>query len=188
MRASKRVFSGVVTAFAFACTPMAPEDSNSATGPTGPDLAGAGVTEKVTGGGQFVHPVFGTVTFGFDAIRHADGRVSGRFHQNQHDVEFTYKGDVTCFAVDPDNRRAWIGGVLTQSNDPDPVTEVGDDAWFRVLDLGQGQAPPDRSTFLGFEQPPPGIITSEEYCQLRIWPEGDARTWPVVSGNIVIPE
>jgi hypothetical protein len=34
--------------------------------------------------------------------------------------------------------------------------------WFRVLDTGQSSAEPDRSTFLGFEQPLPGIVTSEE--------------------------
>jgi hypothetical protein len=54
-----------------------------------------------------------------------------------------------------------------------------------VLDLGAG-GEPDRSTFLGFEQPPPGIVTSEEYCELKIWPDDNARTWPVVSGNITI--
>ena len=144
-----------------------------------------GVQEKVTGGGQFVHPDFGTVTFAFVAVRHADGRVSGRFQQHQPFFGFTYAGDVTCFAVDPVNHRAWIGGVLTQSNDPDPITELGDDAWFRFLDTG-GSGDPDRSTFLGFEQPPPGIVTSEEYCQLQIWPDDNARTWPVESGNIVI--
>jgi hypothetical protein len=88
--------------------------------------------------------------------------------------------------VDEVNHRAWFGGVLTQTNDPAPITEIGDDAWFRVLDTGKSSVEPDRSTFLGFEQPPPGIVTSEEYCQLQIWPEGNARTWPVASGNIVI--
>jgi hypothetical protein len=145
-----------------------------------------GVQETVTGGGQFVHPSFGTVTLAFQAVRHRDGTVSGRFLQHQPFFGFSYAGDVTCFAVDEVNHRAWIGGVLTQTNDPDPVTEVGDDAWFRVLDADQSSAEPDRSTFLGFEQPPPGIVTSEEYCQLQIWPEGNARAWPVEQGNIVI--
>jgi hypothetical protein len=162
-------------------------------GPGGPDgamtestaLAGAGVEESVSGGGQFFHPIFGTVTVAFTAIRHADGSVSGRFQQHQFDVGFSYQGDVTCFAIDPVTRRAWIGGVLTKSDDPDPITEVGDDAWFRVLDVGQGQAEPDRSTFLGFEGGG-GIITSEEYCAARIWHEENARTWPLEHGNIVI--
>ena len=146
-------------------------------------LAAGGVQESVTGGGEFEHPDFGTVTLAFHAVRHADGSVSGRFQQHQPAFGFTYKGDVTCFAIDPATRRAWIGGVLTHSNDPDPITEVGDDAWFRVLDLGDNAVEPDRSTFLGFEG---AIVTSEEYCQLRIWPDDNARTWPVNKGNIVL--
>ncbi len=151
---------------------------------SGPQLGAGGVQEQVTGGGQFVHPDFGTVAFSFHAIRHADGSVSGRFQQHQFDLGFTYKGDVTCFAVDRVNNRAWVGGVLTHSNDPDPVTGVGDDAWFRVLDVGDGRAEVDRSTFLGFEGGA-GIITSEEYCAVKLWAEGNARTWPA-SGNIKI--
>ena len=149
-----------------------------------PALLAGGVVEKVTGGGRFEHPVFGTVTFSFTAIRHADGSVSGQFQQNQFDLGFTYKGDVTCFAVDPVNHRAWIAGDLTHSTDPDPITQVGDDAWFRVLDAGQGASAVDRSTFLGFEGSA-GIITSEEYCAVRLWADNNERTWPV-QGNIEI--
>jgi hypothetical protein len=165
--------------------PTAPDLAPDGARPSPPVVAEQGVLENVSGGGQFVHPDFGTVTFAFQAVRHADGRVTGRFQQHQPAFGFTYQGDVTCFAVDPVNHRAWIGGVLTQSNDPDPVTQVGDDAWFRVLDLGASNQGPDRSTFLGFEGGG-GIITSEEYCQVKIWPDGNARTWPVEQGNITI--
>jgi hypothetical protein len=177
---------GLLGALALGCagpTAPAPESVLQERG----DLSSAnGVAELVTGGGQFVHPDFGTVTFALTARRHHDGRVSGRFSQHQPFFGFAYAGDVTCFAVDPVNGRAWIGGVLSHSDDPDEVTQVGDDVWFRVLDTGSGSAGPDRSTFFGFEQPPPGIVTSEEYCQLRIWPDGNARTWPVEHGSIVI--
>lgn len=186
MRNLKSAGAGMLAAMLVACGPLAPDGSRVPSQDQDVDLASEGVVEKVTGGGQFVHPSFGTVTFSFIAIRHGDGRVTGQFQQHQPFFGFTYKGDVTCFAVDPVNHRAWIGGVLTYSNDPDPVTEVGDDAWFRVLDLGQADEGLDRSTFMGFEQPPPGIVTSEEYCQLQIWPADNARTWPVVHGNIVI--
>jgi hypothetical protein len=125
------------------------------------------------------------VTFSFTAVRHADESLSGRFQQNQFDLGFSYKVDVTCFAVDPVNHRAWVGGVLTQSNDPDPITEVGDDAWFRVLDLGSVDAGPDRSTFLGLEGGG-GIITSDEYSAAKIWPDDNARTWPGEHGSIGI--
>jgi len=186
MRATVRMGAGLLSVVALACGgPLDTDESNAGVVSAGPQMAEAGVGHLVTGGGQFEHPVFGTVTFSFAAVRHADGSVSGRFEQDQFDLGFSYKGDVTCFAVDPLNHRAWIGGVLTQSNDPDPVTEVGDDAWFRVLDLGSSNAGPDRSTFLGFEGGG-GIITSEEYCAARLWPDDNARTWPVEQGNIVI--
>lgn len=137
------------------------------------------------GAGRFVHPTLGSVTFAYTALRLGDGRVTGKFFQDQRDLGFIYAGDVTCFAVDPVNHRAWVGGVLTYSNDPDPITEVGDDAWFRVLDTGKGAVDPDRSTFLGFEGGG-GIITSDEYCAARIWPADNARAWPVERGNILI--
>jgi hypothetical protein len=120
------------------------------------------------------------------ANRHADGRVSGTFFQDQHDLGFVYRGEVTCFAIDQVNQRAWIAGVLTRSNDPDPVTEVGDDVWFRVLDVGKGSTELDRSTFFGFDQGVPPFDTSANYCAARPWPDGNARTWPVVSGDIKI--
>ena len=64
--------------------------------------------------------------------------------------------------------------------------EVGDDIWFRVVDYGEGQdAQADRSTFVGFEGNA-GIITSREYCDAQIWPEGDARTGPVTDGDIQV--
>jgi hypothetical protein len=178
---------GILGALALGCAePTAPAPQDEMQGTEDQPAGLWGVRDLVTGAGQFEHPDFGTVTFGFAAIRHRNGKVSGRFFQHQPFFGFTYVGEVTCFAVDEVNHRAWIGGVLTHSNDPDPVTEVGDDVWFRVLDTGRRSAEPDRSTFFGFEQPPPGIVTSEEYCQLRIWPDGNARTWPVVRGKIVI--
>ena len=186
MRTAKRVSTGMLAAMALACGPTAPDGARSGLESNGQDLSKTGIEEKVTGEGQFVHPVFGTVTFSFSAKRDRDGLVSGRLYQNQHDLGFEYGGAVTCFAVDEVNHRAWIGGVLTSSNDPDPVTEVGDDVWFRVLDLGKGSTEPDRSTFFGFDQGIPPFDTSENYCAAQPWPDGNARTWPVVTGNIKI--
>jgi hypothetical protein len=186
MRSIKWMGAGLLGALAVGCAgPTAPDAGQSVTQAAPPSMVELGILEQVSGGGQFVHPDFGTVTLSFEALRHADGRVTGQFQQHQPAFGFTYKGDVTCFAVDPVNHRAWIGGVLTQSNDPDPITEVGDDAWFRVLDLGASNGDPDRSTFLGFEGSA-GIITSEEYCQVKLWADGNARTWPVEQGNITI--
>ena len=64
-------------------------------------------------------------------------------------------------------------------------TQPGRDVWFRVLDSGEGQSEPDRTTFLGFEGDA-DIITSQEYCDLAIWPDDNARTSPVTEGNIQV--
>jgi hypothetical protein len=183
MQKTTLVGPALIALAALACTePAGPTGGRS--GSPSPSTLAVGVQESVTGGGQFFHPDFGTVTLAFTAIRHRDGSVSGRWQQNQFDVGFAYKGDVTCFAVDPVNHRAWIGGIITGSNDPDPLTAVGKDAWFRVLDLGDSPDP-DRSTFLGF-QGSAGIETSEEYCAARLWAPENARTWPLEHGNLVI--
>ncbi len=186
MRHPKWIDAGLMGLLALACgEPTAPVPAAGTSEAAEPSEHRGRIVELVTGGGQFVHPDFGANTFAFVAVRHRDGRVSGKFFQHQPAFGFTYAGDVTCFAVDRVNHRAWIGGVLTHSNDPDPITEVGDDAWFRVLDPGHGNAAPDRSTFLGFEGGG-GIITSEEYCRVKIWPDDNARAWPVERGNILI--
>jgi hypothetical protein len=176
----------MLAAIGWACGPTAPDNASSGLESNGQELRKTGIEEKVTGKGQFVHPDFGTVTFSFSAKLDRNGRVKGELYQNQHDLGFEYRGVVTCLAVDHVNHRAWIGGILTSSNDPDPVTQVGDDVWFRVLDLGKGGAHPDRSTFFGFDQGVPPFDTSENYCAARPWPADNARTWPVVTGNIKI--
>lgn len=140
----------------------------------------------VTGGGQFEHPTLGTVTFSVSGRQDADGNAQGRFQQHWRFADVTFKGDVICLAVDPVNRRVWVGGVLTHSNDPDPnpIFQPGGDAWFRGLDQGQGSSEPDRLTFLGFTGSA-GIETSEEYCQVRLWADNNDRTWPI-TGNLTI--
>ncbi|MGH7676539.1 MAG: hypothetical protein ACREMV_14830 [Gemmatimonadales bacterium] len=161
---------------------------------TGPGLAqvGGGTSGRVTGGGHYDLPGL-VVQFSLSAVQHANGNASGQFHQRVDEgggLVVDIHGTVTCLAVDPAQHRAWIGGVVTKntSTDPDLQTAIhqpGRDVWFRVVDYGSGSAtPPDRTTFLGFEGAG-GIITSEEYCAARIWPAGDARTWPV-TGNITV--
>ena len=124
-------------------------------------------------------------------------RAQGKF---RHTLVFQgllidFVGKVTCMAVDPLDGRAWIGGVVTENNSDHPafMTEIherGKDVWFRVLDTGRGSEEPDRTTFLGFEGAA-GIITSEEYCDARIWPgppddEENARTNPMIEGQVEV--
>lgn len=118
----------------------------------------------------------------------AKGRFRNRLDFRGELIDF--KGQVTCLSIDPENGRAWVGGVVTHNNsEAEPwasgeIYQPGKDIWFRVLDSGEGNASHGRTTFVGFEGGA-GIITSAEYCETSIWPEGDARTWPVV-GNVQV--
>lgn len=155
---------------------------------------GVGVQGSATGGGHFFIGAL-DIQFSMSAIQtDPDGTATGRAH---HSVELggelvEFYSEVTCVTFDPDTGRAWIGGVVTQNNSTHPsftgdTHEVGDDIWWRVVDYGEGgnAAQADRSTFVGFENDA-GIITSREYCDEQIWPDGDARTNAVTQGNIQV--
>ncbi len=143
---------------------------------------------SVSGAGQY--DIAGLiVTFSFNAEFEKHGKGEGEFtlYADEGDgliVDFDAK--VTCVSFDPVNHRAWIGGKVkdNRSTDPGLTTEIhknGRDIWFRVLDEPAG----DRSTFVGFEGAA-GFITSAAYCAGQPWPADNARTWPVVSGDIAI--
>lgn len=169
-----------------------------APGGSGPEFAkgGNGTASSASGAGvaEFGIPGFGPAYFAFKAKQHKNGTASGWFRQyrTREGLTIDFTGRVTCLAVDPVNRRAWVGGVITENNSTDPtfrtaIHEPGDDVWFRVVDYGEGaNDPPDRTTTYGFEGSA-GIITSEEYCAVRPWPNEpvpDARTFPVTQGDI----
>ena len=148
-----------------------------------PAALAAGASASVTGGGTFLFGGAIPMQFGFAAVAHGDGSASGSFHHAYSDGTFSYQlwGTVTCLSWDAAAGRAWIGGVLTKirTDDPAPGVGPGDDAWFRVLDAPDG----DRSTSMGFV----GVIeSSEAYCAMQIWPDGNARTHPVTEGQITL--
>ena len=155
------------------------------------DQAGNGTPPAATGGGHY--DVAGLIVqFAFSAVAQPDGRAAGQFHIQADEgggLFIDVSGAVTCLAVDSDNHRAWIGGVVTRntSSDPDLPTDIhqpGRDIWFRVLDSGEGGGAIDRTTFTGFKGAA-GIETSVQYCAARLWPADNARTWPV-TGNISV--
>jgi hypothetical protein len=129
------------------------------------------------------------VDFSFAAEIEENGKGDGEFRvfaDEGDGLTVDFEGKVTCLAIDPVNRRAWIGGRVkaNASTDPDLQTKIhrpGHDIWFRVLDDPAG----DRSTFVGFEGAA-GFITSEDYCAGQPWPAANARTWPVVAGGLAI--
>ena len=131
-----------------------------------------------TGGGKYLLQGVVEVQFAFSSIQHADEKAMGRFHQkfDNGGLVVDFAGEVTCMAVDPVMHRAWIGGVITRNASTDPtltgeIFQPGHDVWFRVVDYGEGSS---------------AIKSSAQYCAEKPWPEGDARTWPVVEGNIQV--
>jgi hypothetical protein len=94
----------------------------------------------------------------FNARKYADGTVKGQFeyHQIVEGESFNFHVDVTCLNV-YDGNRAKIGGEIVNSNDP--TLPPGTFAWFQVFDNGEGaNAPPDRSSLIGFE------MANEAFC------------------------
>ena len=165
---------------------------------TGPEFSShAGVTGSANGGGHFDAGVDVVFSFGIVQFNGFDATGQLRFSTALGGQAIEFHGRATCLAIDAENGRAWVGGVVTQNNSThpsftSPVHQVGRDIWFRVVDYGEGGKAPqaDRTTFVGFEGSA-GIITSEEYCQTRPWPGPpddvvDARTGPVTEGNIQV--
>lgn len=167
---------------------------------TQPGSSDAGPTltagpSSTTGGGHFSIGGVLDIKFAMSAIQtSADGTGTGQFRHSVifQDELIEFHSRTTCVTFDAENGRAWIGGVITQNRSTHPaftteIHEPGHDIWFRVVDYGEGgnASQADRSTFVGFEGGA-GIDTSEEYCELQIWPDGDARTNPVTQGDIQV--
>lgn len=158
-----------------------------------PEFARGGNTAHATGEGVFDAGV--PVAFQFGIIQQSlaeDAKGTLRFSTALSGLAIEFVGEATCLAVDAANARAWVGGVITENNSEHPaftgaIHQVGRDIWFRVVDYGEGNGAPqvDRTTFVGFEGGG-GIPTSAAYCAARIWPDGDARTGPLLEGNIQV--
>jgi len=161
-----------------------------------PGFSAVGHAPSVSGGGKYDLTPAGAslASFNYDVTQNDDGTASGTFHLffEADGAVVDFDGSATCVSVDAANRRGWVGGVITANRSTHPsfmnplIHAVGADVWFRVVDYGEGNAAAsDRSTTFGFRGSA-GIITSEEYCRVMPWPALDARTWPVVAGNIQV--
>jgi hypothetical protein len=159
-----------------------------------PSLATGGITAHAHGEGVFDAGVPVAFQFGIVQDDATTEAATGdlRFTTDLGGLAVDFVGQATCLAVDAANARAWIAGVITENNSTHPsftgpLNQVGKDIWFRVVDYGEGAGAPqvDRTTFVGFEGSA-GIGTSAEYCATRPWPDGDARTGPVLEGNIQV--
>lgn len=176
---------------ASACTDAAgPVVTRDSTTPVAA-LAPNGVALRVNGDGTYDAGVI--VDFETNAIVASDGSARGSFRHTTAlgGLPIEFVGTVTCVGHDPINNRAWIGGIITENNSTHSsfvgdIHQPGRDIWFRVVDYGNGgSGTADRTTFVGFEGSA-GIITSAEYCSTKPWPEGDARTNALLSGNLIV--
>jgi len=96
---------------------------------------------QVTGGGTVVFPGWGQETYGFTAIQvDESGNAKGNVHFTWHYPSdpagvspWVMQADVLYLAVNTGD--AWIGGVITKSNDP---YYVGQEFYIQVRDGGEG--------------------------------------------------
>ncbi|HUF12691.1 MAG TPA: hypothetical protein VMN78_06315 [Longimicrobiales bacterium] len=131
------------------------------------DLTGDGVDDPI-----------GNV-LGFNAVRYADGSVSGQIEYQQSALGefFRFHGPVTCIGVYDDGTRAKFGGPITRSDDP--TIPVGVFMWFTVVDNGNGgSGVPDRSSILGIGDE----AANEAFCASDAPP--NARFSADVNGDI----
>jgi hypothetical protein len=117
------------------------------------------VVASASGGSQLkIHNMFGLElidvrTYAFNAVKRADGTVTGNYvHRSLDDgVPFYADGPVTCLNVNGNN--AWVGGLIENSSEP---SIVGWQMWFQVEDNGEGNnGLSDWTTLLG-ASPDPG--------------------------------
>ena len=70
----------------------------------------------------------------FEAQKHADGSVTGRFHADAKYLNARFDVAVTCLSVQ--GNTAWIGGIIEKSGTP--LIQVGLASYFYVIDTGEG--------------------------------------------------
>ncbi len=96
-------------------------------------------------------------TFTFNAEKHFDGSVRGKFEIIARQVDRVVHGAVTCMTVFGD--AAWLGGVIDRD---DSGVSTGAQARFRVVDLGQAPGgSPDLTSLLSFTFVPGA---AQAYC------------------------
>jgi hypothetical protein len=188
-----RPFSAALVGLSLAAC-QDPDAFTSATAVRDPVLARSAVDNLGASGGGYYDIAGLPVRFAFSAVQTSGGKAAGQFNifaDEGGGLTVDVAGAVICMTEDPVNHRAWIGALVTRNTSTDPdlqtdIHEVGDDVWFRVWDAGEGSgASPDRTSFTGFKGAA-GIQTSPEYCAARIWPDNNARTWPVTAGTISV--
>ena len=131
---------------------------------------------------------FGVIVekYSFTAQLLGNGEFGGRFNVRDYfedgSDKASAKGRVTCFTVEPDGRRARMGGVVEEASDP---TLKGTEAVWTVQDNGEGGAPEeqDQGTDLRWGLPP-GF--AETHCTTGFPPEAFGTYGESARGNVQV--
>ncbi len=105
--------------------------------------------QSVTGGGT-ANELGEKSTFVFNAIKKADGSVTGQLNYHVRAQDISFKANVNCVTIAGDEAR--ITGIVTSVNGPQGSESlVGRRITFFVKDYGQGAgAPPDKISDMFF--------------------------------------
>jgi hypothetical protein len=74
----------------------------------------------------------------FVANKHADGTVSGRFHGDAKAATARFNVRLTCASIE--GNRAWVGGIIEDSDSP--IVVPGSASYFYVIDVADGTGSP----------------------------------------------
>jgi hypothetical protein len=153
-------------------------------GPVAQAANGGGVLESTTGSGHFTGSNGEIVSFAHNAVKHADGTVTGNYVIHLRSLDATFRGPVTCLAVV--GNHAWAGGIAEEvtSDNPNLAALEGQEMWFQVIDNGEGaNDPPDITTSIGVTPVGGPAGQAQAYCDAMPQPR-----FPLVveKGNIQV--
>jgi len=153
----------------------------AAAGPSFAQSANAPV-HIVTGGGIIDFSSLGggagPENYGFTARVDGNGVASGQFQAHFSVPDVVFHAEVTCLAVNGND--AWIGMVVTGSNDPSTGMAGGAEGIIRIQDNGANADTPDK---IGFWVGPAGsgfssrcllMRTGGAFASLFDWTHGNA--------------
>lgn len=148
---------------------------------------GANVVASASAGAQYTLVCCGGLvieqSLNLTAQKDTDGNVKGELKYTQAFDGFDgrWKAHVTCMNVYEGNR-VKVGGIITQSTDPDPDFGVGRYIWVHLIDNGQGSAAaPDQASGGGFGD----NAENEAFCDSPALPNPRFLS-NVSSGNIKV--
>lgn len=182
MNTVRSSIAGVAVTIVLACAP-------AGDGPTSPSASARpamleaaaenGVVALATGAAHRIRPLpdgeLWVLTF--NAVKRADGTVTGNAHVDRKDLDVAWDIEVTCMEVV--GNTAWIAGIIRNARGGLP--RDGTVSYFYVIDNGEGSAaPPDVASAIRLND---REGQDAEFCELR--PLALPPT-PIAHGNVQV--